>query len=129
VVLEPGQDPALTRIELDLDRHVADQPRPVLADRVEVDQTDARKLLLAELVGVTQQLVTATHREDHAAARGDGMERVPLDLRQIKRAQPLVPILAPADVVEICAVRIKRVAEAAGHHREADPSPVAALLE
>ena len=66
MVLEPGQHAPLARLELDLDRDVADQPRPVRADRHEIDQSDAGQRLLAELVGVAEQLIAAAHREDHA---------------------------------------------------------------
>ena len=41
VVLEAGEDPRQPA-EVDLDGDVADQPRPVLADGLEVDEADAR---------------------------------------------------------------------------------------
>ena len=55
--------------ELDLDRDVADQPRAVLAHGAQVDQPDAGQLLVAELVGVAEQLVAAAHAEHDRAAR------------------------------------------------------------
>ena len=57
------------------------------------------------------------------------MQRVALDLRQVERAQALVAILAAADVVEVGAVRVELVAQAAGLELEADPAPAAAPLE
>ena len=42
VVLEAGQHPRRPGVELDLDRHVADQPRAVGAHGAQVDQADAR---------------------------------------------------------------------------------------
>ncbi len=52
---------------------------PVRAHRVQVDQPDARQRLLAELVGVAEQLVAAAHGEDHARAGRDCVQRVALD--------------------------------------------------
>ena len=110
---KPASTARLAGLELDLDRDVADQPRPVRADRAQVDQADAGQRLVAELVGVPEQLVAAAHGEDHAAAVGDLVERVALDLGEIERAQPLVAVLAAADVEQVGAVGVELVAEAA----------------
>ena len=108
VVLEPGQHSPNIRVELDLDRDVADQPRLVRAHRDEVDQPDTGQGLVAELVGVAEQLITAAHREDHRPAVGRGVERVALDLGQVERAQLLVAVLPAAHVEEIGAVGVER---------------------
>ena len=42
VVLEAGEHARAVAREVDLDRDVADQPRAVLADGVQVDEPDAR---------------------------------------------------------------------------------------
>ena len=69
MVLEAGEHAALAPLELDLDRDVADQPRPVRADRVQIDEPDAGERLVPELVGMAEQLVAAAHGEDDGAAR------------------------------------------------------------
>ncbi len=53
--------------QLDLDRDVADQARAVLADGAQVDEADARDLLVAELVGVAR---AAGSRRTRRARRG-----------------------------------------------------------
>ena len=57
------------------------------------------------------------------------MQRVALDLGQVERAQLLVAVLAAADVVEVGAVGVERLAEAARAAAEPDPAPAAAALE
>src|SRR5437764_14590243 len=96
---------------------------------MQVDQPNTGERLPAKLIAVAQQLISATHREDHAAPRGDRVQRFALHLREIQRAQLLVAILPTADVVETGAVRIKLVTEAALLHLELDPAPLAAPLE
>ena len=103
--------PARTRgraVEVDLDRDVADQPRAVLAHRLEVDEADAREPLAAELVAVAEQLVAAADGEDHLAARGRGVQRVALDGGEVLGAQRLVAVLAAADVEEVVRVGVER---------------------
>ena len=112
VVLEAGEHPPTARVELDLDRDVADQPRPVGADRAQIDQPDPGQRLVAELVGVSEQLIATADREDHRAAVGRRVQRVALELGQVEGAQLLVAVLAAADVVEVGAVGVERLAEA-----------------
>ena len=57
-----ARDHARALAEVGLDGAVADQARPRLPDRPEVDETHARQLLAAELVRVAEQLVAAAHR-------------------------------------------------------------------
>ena len=64
VVLEAGEHPRQPA-EIDLDGDVADQPRAVLAHRLEVDEADAGQPLTSEFVGVAEQLVAAADGEDH----------------------------------------------------------------
>ena len=75
VVLEAGQHATPGAGQFDLDRHVADQARSVGADRADVEQPDPRQLLVAELVGVTEQLVAAADPEHDRAALGGGVQR------------------------------------------------------
>ena len=70
-------------LERDLDRDVADQARPVLAHGAHVEQPDAGDLLLAERVGVPEQLVAAAHAEHDRAARGGGVQPGALGLDQV----------------------------------------------
>ena len=85
---------------------------------------DAGQRLGAQLVGVAQQLVAAADREDDRAAGGGGVQRVALALGQVMGAQPLVAVLAAADVVEVGAVGVERLAEAGGGQLEADAPPL-----
>ena len=96
---------------------------------VEVDEPGARERLVAELVGVAEQLVAAADREDHRAAVGRRVQRVALDLGQVERAQLLVAVLAAADVVEVGAVGVELFAQTARLQLETDPAPAAAALE
>ena len=111
VVLEAGEHPRAPA-EVDLDGDVADQPRAVLADGLEVDQADAGQPLTSEFVGVAEQLVAAADGEDHLSGGRRGVQRVALDGRQILGAQRLVAVLAAADVEEVVGVGVERVAEA-----------------
>src|SRR3954471_22675640 len=56
VVLEAGED-LRAAAQVDLDRHVADQPRTRIAHGLEVDEADAGQALAAQLVAVAEQLV------------------------------------------------------------------------
>ena len=78
VVLEAGEHTAAAaaagRRQRDLDRDVADQPGPVLANGAHVEQANPRNLMPAEQVGVTEQLVAAADPEHDRAARGGRMQ-------------------------------------------------------
>ena len=127
VVLEAGEHAPAA--EVDLDRDVADQPRAVLAHRLEVDQPEAGQVLVAERVAVAEQLVAAADAEQDGAAAGGGVQRVALDGGEVARAQRLVAVLAAAEVEEVVRVRVDRVAEPGARQLEADPAPGAAALE
>ena len=126
VVLEAGQHRGSAG---DLDRDVADQPRAVLADGLEVDEADAGQPLVAELVAVAEQLVAAADAEDHRAALRGGVQRVALDGGEVLRAQRLVAVLAAAEVEEVVGVGVELLAEPRARQLEADPAPRAAPLE
>ena len=113
VVLEAGEHArAVDAGQLDLDRDVADQPRALLADGAQVDEADAGDLLVAELVGVAEELVAAADGEDRAAVGGRGVQRVALALDEVLRAELLVAVLAAAEVEEVVRGRVDVVAEA-----------------
>ena len=76
-----------------------------LADRAQVDEPDARDLLVAERVGVAEQLVAAADAEHDLARAGGGVQRVALGLDEVLRAQQLVAVLAAAEVEEVVRVR------------------------
>ena len=102
VVLEAGEDaPPAVVVEVDLDRDVADQARLVGADRLEVDESEPRDLLVRERVAVTEQLIAAADPEHDRAAPGRGMQRIALGLHEIQGAEPLVAVLAAAEVEQV----------------------------
>ena len=72
--------------EVDLDRDVADQPRAGLAHGLEVGEAEARDPLVAELVGVAEQLVAAADGEHDGAVRDRGGERLALASRPCRAA-------------------------------------------
>ncbi len=85
--------------------------------------------LVSKLVGVTEQLVAAAHGEDHRAAVGRGVQIGALAVCEVVRAQPLVAILAAADVVQIGARKVERLTDRGGCQLKIDPAPAAAPLE
>ena len=129
VILKSRQHAGIARRELDRDRDVPDQPRAVGAHRTQVEQADSGEGLIAELVAVAEQLIAAAHAEQHRAPRGGRVERLPLVRHQIQRTTLLVAVLPPADVVEVGAVGIKRVADRHARQFEAEPAPSAAALQ
>src|SRR5206468_9972147 len=129
VVLEAGEHArAVEPGQLDLDRDVADQPRALLAHGAHVDEADAGDLLVAQRVGVPEQLVAAADAEEELAGLRRGVERVALGLDEVERAQPLVAVLAAAQVEEVVGLGVDAVAERRGGDLEADPAPRAAAL-
>src|SRR3954454_17063191 len=128
MVLESGQHRERP-VEVQLDRDIADQARAGLADRAQVDEADAGELLVAELIGVAQQLVAAAHREHDLAGVGGAVQGVALDRGHVARAQGLVAVLAAADVEQVVGVGVHGVAEARGVQAESEPAPGAAPLQ
>jgi hypothetical protein len=70
----------------------------------QIDQPDTRQRLVAERVGMPEQLQPAADGEDHGAAIRRGVQRVALDGREVLRAQRLVAVLAAAEVEEVVGV-------------------------
>src|SRR4029078_3960551 len=122
VVLKAGQHAPAVQIELD--RDVADQARPLLADGADVEQPHALDLLAVEAVGAPEQLIAAADAEHDRVARRRALERVALGGEQVLGAQALVAVLAAAEVEEVVGVGIERLAEPARLHAEADPAPL-----
>ncbi len=129
MILETREHARLSRLELHLDRDVPDQPGVVRADGTQVDKPHSGERLVSQLIRVAEELIATADREDHRAASGGCVQGVALDRRQVERAQLLVAILTAADVVEVGAVWVELVAEAAVGDREANPSPGTAALE
>ena len=100
MVLESGQHLAI----VELDRHVADQPRAVRANGLEVDEPDAGQSLAAHRVAVAEQLVSAADGEHDGAARRRGVQGVALGVDHVARAERLVAVLAAADVEQVVGV-------------------------
>ena len=128
VILETREHARRPRLELDLDRDVADQPWALGARGVQVDEANTREGLATQLIGMTEELVAATDAEDHRATVRGGVEPVALVL-EIEGDQALIAVLATADVEEIGGVGVEAVAEAARVHSEGDSPPGAATLE
>ena len=80
----------------------------VHADGPQVDEPEPGDLLVAELVGVAQQLEAAADAEDEPAAVRRGVQRVALGLDEVLRAQRLVTILTAAEVEEVVGGRVDR---------------------
>src|SRR5581483_312389 len=129
VVLEPRQHPWVARFELDLDRDVSNQARPLGAHGLQIDQAGTRQRLITQLVGVTQQLVATTDRKDHRTPLRGVVQLVTLDLGEVDRAQLLITVLAATDVEQVSRVWLERVPEPARADLEAHTSPLAASLE
>ena len=68
--------------------------------------------LVAEGVGVAEQLIAAADREDHAPVAGGRVQRVALDVDEVLGAELLVAILAAAEVEEVVGARVDLVAQA-----------------
>src|SRR3954469_15409199 len=128
VVLEARQHTG-SAVELHLDGDVADEAVRVHADGPEIDEPEPGDLLVAELVGVAEELEPAADAEDQPAAVGRGVQRVALGRDEVVRAQRLVTILTAAEVEEVVGGRVDRVAEPGGRDLEADPAPLAAALQ
>ena len=101
VVLEAGDLQRRPVAEVGLDRDVADQPRPGVADGLEVDEAEALDPLLAELVAVAEQLIAAADREHDGAVVDRGRDRLALGLTHVRGDQLLVAVLAAADVEQV----------------------------
>src|SRR5258705_13351520 len=99
MVLE-SRDSALTGAEVDFDRNVADQSGARYPHRLQIDEAEAGKALLAKLVGVAEQLVAAANGEDRGIARHGSGERLALRLDHVGGNRPLVAVLAAAGVDE-----------------------------
>jgi len=89
----------------------------------------ARALGIAERVGAPQQLVAAANAEHDRIAIGRLVQRVSLELEQVLSAQPLIAVLAAADVEQVVRVGVERLAEPGRGELEAKPTPATAPLE
>ena len=110
------------RAEVDLDRDVADQPRPRLADGLEVGEPEPGDPLVAELVAVAEQLVAAADGEHRGAVVDRGRERVALGREHVLGDQPLVAVLAAADVDQVVGAGVEALARAR-RPRSSNPIP------
>src|SRR5215213_9897498 len=128
MVLEAGEDPS-GAAQLGLDPDVADQPRPLLADGLEVGDPEAGQPLLAELVAVPEQLVAAAYREQYGAVIGRPGKRLALGCDHVGGDRALVAILPAADVEEVMRGRVDGIAGAGARVGEPDPAPLAAPLQ
>ena len=78
---------------------------------------------------MAEQLVAAADAEQQLARARRGVQRVALGVDEVERAQPLVAVLAAAEVEEVVRLGVDPVAERGGGDLEADPAPRAAALQ
>ena len=89
-----------------VEQHVADHP-PRAGDRLQRQEPDPGQLAARDvLVEATEQLVPAAHRQHHGAAVDGFGQRIRLR-REIGRDQPLLAVLAAADIEEVDARRYR----------------------
>jgi hypothetical protein len=121
--------------ETDLDCDVPDQAVGLVAvarvgpDGVEVNEPSPGEGLLVQLIRLPEQLVTTADGEHNGAAPSGLMKRRALGASQVVCAQPLVVVLAAADVVEVGAVRVESLADRGRTELKADAAPAAAALQ
>ena len=99
---------------------------PGSAHRLQVGEAEARDPLVAELVAVAEELVAAADGEHHRAVLDGLGEARALGRHHVLGDDPLVAVLAPADVDQVVGARVERLARPRGGVREADPAPLAA---
>lgn len=128
VVLETGK---LARLSVhgNLDRDVADQSWAGFANSSKIDDSESVDASIIELVVLTEQLVSATDREDHLAGFGCGHQRFAFGSVNVVGDLNLVAVLAAADVVEVVGVGIDRIAIVDGGQLEIESMTRAAFLE
>src|SRR5437763_3094483 len=128
VVLEPRDHP-LAAAQVGLDRAVADQARPRLANGPEVHQAHARKRLVAHRVARPEQLVAAAHRQDNRSPLGGGVQPVALRLDHVARHERLVAVLPAAHVEGVVRCWIDGVPERRCCELEPEPAPLTARAQ
>ena len=99
---------------------------PSDAHGLEVGDPEPLDPLVAELVAVAEKLVAAAYREHHGPVRHGRREPVALRRDHVGGHQPLVAILAAADVDQVVRRGVDPVARPGGRVLEADPAPLAA---
>jgi len=126
MVLEPDQRSPPAGLQLAAQHHVADHPRRPRRG-LEIDQADSRHLVaLVTAVDVAQQLIAAAHAE-HGRTAGDRCRQVAGPQQQVRGDQPLVAVLAAAQVVEVGVG--ERIAGPAAVDPARDAPPLAAVRE
>ena len=127
VVLEAGEHATLGARQVDLDRDVADQPRPIRSRScgrraARLREAPRRRVGRRGRAAGSRRRRRARPRRAAAAA----VSACALVLVQVRGAELLVAVLAAAHVVEVGAVRVERVADAGAGQLETDPAPLAA---
>jgi len=122
VVLETGQRPSPSGLELALEQDVADHPT-LAGDRVEREEAGAGKLDTRPVaVEAPKELVAAAHREDRGASCY-GLAQLRSPGGQVGCDQSLFPVLAAADVIEVDLADRGRIAGVDGPHLELELPP------
>ena len=106
VVLE-ADERVLTAVELELDRDVAGQPR-ASSRTMRASTRPMPSSSSSPSASRSRAAGAAAHGEDHRAATGRGVEGVLLGLDEVARHEPLVAVLAAAEVEEVVRVGVER---------------------
>lgn len=100
VVLESRDRPALTRLELTLEEHVADHSRGA-RDGLMGEEADARhQRTVTPSISTAEELISTTHGEQRGALVDGGLDRAALG-DEVGCDECLLPILSASDVEEI----------------------------
>jgi hypothetical protein len=128
MVLEAGERPLDTRLQLALEQAVADHPR-VSRDGVEREDAGPRLLRAADVaVEGSEELVAAADRENGGPVGDRRAQRIAL-ARQIRRDQRLLAVLAASDVVHVVTAGLDAVADSDRLDDELDSPPRGSPLE
>jgi hypothetical protein len=128
VVLEARQHlPALT--DVDLDRHVSDQARPGVANRLQIGDAEAGDRSISQLIAVAEQLVAAADGEQSGAILDGRRDRLTLRPQHVLGNEHLIAVLPAPDVDQVMRARIESLAGAGGGVLEGDAAPLTAALQ
>jgi hypothetical protein len=122
VVLEAGQRPDHTGLELALEQHVADHA-PLAGDGIEGEKADSRHVLTVEAaIAAAEELVAAADRKGRCAP-GDRLVQ-PFRLpEEILGYEQLLSILPAPDVVEVVLAGHDGVSDPERGHLQLVPAP------
>ncbi len=122
MVLEAGDRPPLSGLELALDQDVADHAA-LAGDGLQRKQADSGHVLAVEAaIAAAEQLVAAADRERGRSAVDRLVQRLSLPY-EILRHEQLLSVLPAADVEEVVVARDDLIAHPQGRHLQLVPAP------